>query len=103
MKGKISIGKVTCSDTEDYVRVELTDESSSIQFVTAKMSLLNFAKVITGQGYLEIDYELRGLDKVGKKLEVKNEEVNLIDGDNSDAAIRGAVARFETELMVGKR
>ncbi|GAF90109.1 unnamed protein product, partial [marine sediment metagenome] len=58
MKGKITIGKVTCCETpeEDYISIRVEDEISSIEFVEVKMSLLDFAKVITGQGYVPMEF-----------------------------------------------
>lgn len=105
LKGKISIGKVSCSDQDDYMRIQITDDSSSIQVIEIEMSLLTFAMAITGSGYLDVDYKLSKTDNLGKKLEVKHAEITLGENDDwvevDDQAIRKAIAKFEVDGWMG--
>ena len=77
MKGNISIGRVTCNDSPDYVQIDIEDKLSSINFISIKMTIKDFAETILGRGYIPIEFETRGLDKLGKKMEHKTVEVSI--------------------------
>ena len=99
LKGKISIGKVNCSNQDDYMHIQITDASSSITFIDAEMSLLDFALAITGQGYVDIEYQHSKSDNLGKNLEVKHEAVTF-DGNLltlTDEIIRQELIKWETD------
>jgi len=114
MKGRISISKVHVSGEDivipgekDYISIEIEDELSSIRFLSLKMSLLNFANAITGQGYLPVDFKLGGLKNVGKKLEVKTLEVHIPKKNPkraflSDEDIRQAIKISEVDGWKGR-
>jgi len=110
MKGKLSIGKVTCcgSPEEDYINIELEDGLSSIQFVKVKVSLMDFTKALFGLGHVPVEFELSGLDRVGKRYEHKTEQVYVPDAPIgqftiSDDLIDKAVSKWETDGWVGSR
>ncbi len=93
-KGDISIGRVSCGGQEpDYIHMEIEDNTSRVTFLEIKMDFETFAKVITGQSSLPIEFEVRNLDKIGKRFEHKTEEVpvaltnGFIDDDQIDAAV----------------
>lgn len=70
LKGKLSISRI--KDMGDgFMKISLKDEGSRIEFVKAKVSFANFCKAITGQGEIPIEFEVRGLDVVGKIREQK--------------------------------
>jgi len=106
MKGRISINKVTCQAPEkDYVIIELEDELSSVEFVQARMSLETFGRALFGLSSLPVEFELRGLDKVGKKLENKIEEVFIpceTELYATDKEIRQAIKKYEVDGWIGR-
>lgn len=111
MKGKISIGKVTCGGRpieKDYVRIEIEDELSSIHFVEVKVELRAFAEALFGLGNVPVEFELRGLDRVGKKFERKTVVVSILVNsleipNLSDDNIDKAVSAYEIDGWIGRR
>ena len=77
MKGYISIGKFMNSDDPQPIHIELEDELSGINFVNIYMGLKDFANVITGQGYVNCEFKIRGTELVGKLRESKEELITL--------------------------
>ncbi len=63
MKGNISIGR----DSRDCINITVRDEKSSITFVEVKMTPEQFGMVITGLSMVDIEFEVRGLESVGKE------------------------------------
>lgn len=103
MKGYISISKVhNCKTNDEYISIAIEDESSSIEFVTATMSLKDFTKALTGQGHIPIAYALRGVDKVGKEYQHKTEIVPFLF-DASEEDINKAVGRYEVDGWIGTK
>jgi len=108
MNGKISIGKVTCCGRpeEDYISITVEDKLSSIRFLEVKMGLESFAKALMGLGNVPVEFELQGLNRVGKKYEHKTVEVYVPHGHTgfiSDDFIDKAVSRRENDGWVGSR
>lgn len=77
LKGHISISRTTSSHEDDFINLELTDQSSRTRFVSGRIDMKDFAKLITGMGGIEIDLEVGGLDLLGKKHEVKSEDIAI--------------------------
>jgi len=73
--GKVTISRTTSSYGPDTIRIEIVDQGSSISFVSAVMSLEDFARAVTGFGWQSAKLEIRGLDKIGMVLETKIEQV----------------------------
>jgi len=67
LKGNITISR----NSHDEINISITDDKSLIEFVEFTMDLESFAKAITGQGLMSGEFSVRGLDKVGKKIEQK--------------------------------
>ena len=63
------------------MEISLVDELSHTQFVEARMSLTEFAEVITGFAHRPCVGEVRGLDRVGKRHEHKSFEFKVCEGD----------------------
>lgn len=62
IKAAISISR----SSDDRVNVTLVDNASNIQFVDMSLSMVDYAKLITGLSRVEITGEVRGLENVGK-------------------------------------
>lgn len=62
INARISISR----NSDDMVNVTLIDDASNIQFVDMSLSMVDYAKLITGLSHVEITGEVRGLEYVGK-------------------------------------
>jgi len=97
MNGNLTISRTT-SNTGHTIRIRIEDDSSGIVFLETEVSLENFALALTSLGYVDCEYELYGLDNIGKKLETKTEIVPL---DNpyraTDEARELALKPFEID------
>lgn len=71
MKGKITISRVSGGNTNGHINITIEDAESNIQFFDGDMSFEDFAKAVTGQGYLPIEFQARNLTNVGKRRETK--------------------------------
>jgi hypothetical protein len=78
MNGKITISRTTSNREPDFIRLRIEDDSSGVNFLDIRMSLENFAKVITGFGYIDCEFELYA-QNVGMTSESKTEIVPLKD------------------------
>lgn len=68
-------------DSDDEVRIELTDRDSGMQFFRGSMTLEDFARAVTGQPEVPCQSVLiRGLDRLGLVQEVKTERVGVTKG-----------------------
>lgn len=108
MNGKITIGKVTCcgEPQNNYVSITIEDELSSIEFVTVKMDTKSFGEALLGLGHVPVEFELRGTNKIGKKLEHKTIEVMITHkGELSprEGDIDIAVSKHEVDGWYGNR
>ena len=113
MEGKLSIGKVTCcgNSKEDYISIEIEDTLSSIQFVRVRADLETFTKALFGLGCVPIEFELNGIERVGKKYEYKTVEVSIphvpsrfeFTDEEINKAIDKAVSKYEVSGWVGSR
>lgn len=105
MKGQITISRTTSSKTGNTIRISIEDDSSSVTFLEVLMSLEDFALALTGQGYIDCNFELQGIQNVGKIRETKTELVSLAnpfratDEERLDALkpfeVDGWTARFQ--------
>jgi hypothetical protein len=106
-KGQIHIGRINSSQLEeDYIEIEITDEKSHIQFCEVKMSLKDFALAITGRGFSDCEFEVRGTDKIGYTREHKTEEVKLLYKDKynlTEADYNKTLKPFEKDGWEARR
>ena len=109
MKGKLTIGKVTCcgSPEEDYIHIAIEDSTSSIQFVTVKADLETFTRALFGLGNVPIEFELLGIERVGKRYEHKTVQVSIPNAPDGvgllDKDIDQAVGCYEVDGWRGSR
>ena len=67
--GKLTISRWHSSDGDDTIHITLVDGLASIEFAEVSLTPEQFALAITGLGRIVCDMEVRGLDRVGKKME----------------------------------
>jgi len=75
IKGQLCITRPTSSSGEECVSIEFTDTDASVRFATFRIGLADFAKALTGLGYMPGEIEFHGLDRVGMKSENKTERI----------------------------
>ena len=100
MKGSLTISRVTGGREPEEIRIRITDESSRVQFVEMKMTPENFARCITGLGYVEGDFEVRDLHLVGSIGENKEELVRCeppYGNEKKMAKARAAMRKMEVD------
>jgi hypothetical protein len=98
LKGKISISRTHGGDESLPIRIEVTDELSGARFLCAKMTLADFASVLTGLGGLPCDMDIHGLSVLGKVQEHKNMEVWVPDGPYNKRNETAAMALVPHEV-----
>ena len=80
-KGNITLSRYDSNYEDTHpIHLKVEDKDSGTQFIDIGMTLKDFAFLITGMGYIDCQFELRGLDVVGKKREHKKESVSLPPG-----------------------
>ena len=109
MKGKISLGRYNnANDIPLQIHIRLEDDLSGVEFLSIEMSLENLANLITGMGYLDCEFQLRGLDKVGLTREHKIEIIELPDDFRSyekdvEEKITNILQYYEVDGWIGRR
>jgi hypothetical protein len=105
MKGKITLGKYSSNyELENPIHFQLEDDKSGVNFLNITMSLIDFASMITGSGYIDCDFELKNADLVGKTREHKRENVFIRDAWNpTEEDKTEALKPFEVDGWVGSR
>lgn len=66
IKGKLTISRPQCSSGEKYINIEVEDDDARIVFLTLKISLEKFSEAITGLASSGCEFEVGGLENVGK-------------------------------------
>jgi hypothetical protein len=93
IEARVSISRTQNShDDSPPIRITLTDVKSGVEFVRLNMTAEDFAKCVTGQGYMPASGDFHG-ELVGMQREVKNEEVP----GEYDADPAQACAPFEAD------
>ena len=94
IKGELTISRPSYGDDREFIEIELRDKNSMTNFARVYISYGDFTRAITGQGFLEVDIDVRNLEYVGLK-KVKKELIFIIPEDNKwtyekDYAIKNA-------------
>lgn len=97
MKGKISISRPSYGDGKEKININIRDDESGIRFLEIEIGYPEFTQAITGLSSIECDFEVRGLDRIGKKLEIADIEFfvsskGLYGSDRKDIARDAAKA-----------
>ncbi len=69
IKGELSIVRSSCNDGKKCIRIMVDDVEANIEFLDIEVALDDFADCLTGLSLVKCDIDVRGLDKVGKRLE----------------------------------
>lgn len=104
-QGSITIGRVTSTHGDPYIQVSVQDETSRHHFIELTMSMEAFAMALTGMGAQPLTFDLRGVDYVGKRREIKDELVPRppsVERTRQSEAAAIVLAPFETDGWVGR-
>ena len=101
LPGKININRTSSNQEDDYISISIVDESSHVQFVDVKMSLLAFANAITGMGFNSCDFELRCPELVGMKRERKEELLPRPKFQDTIEDLQKILNPFEVDGWIG--
>lgn len=102
MKGKITICQSHFGDGTTKIHIAVRENDSGIEFLDGYMSVEDFGAAVTGKSFSPIEFELRGLNKVGKKFEHKEEVIKMdLTGVYNDEKrlelAKEAVKKFEKD------
>ena len=75
MKQDIKVELTVVRNSNDEVILELVDRTSHIQFFETKLTLDQFARLITGMTQHDIPATVRGLENVGKQQIIERRTV----------------------------
>jgi hypothetical protein len=77
IQGNLTISRVHSTVEDDYIEVRLRDDDAATEFVVAKVSLADFASALTGCSHVGCELDVRGLERVGKKMELDTLEFQM--------------------------
>lgn len=70
-------GKISILIGQDYTRIELTDSLSSVRFLDIKLTPEQLSSALSRLALTPCEFEARGLDLIGKKMQNENFKVLL--------------------------
>ena len=71
MKGELTISRPSFGDGRKKITISIKDSDSRNTFVELEIDYDKFAACLTGLSYQEVDFDVRGLDLIGKTKETK--------------------------------
>lgn len=75
MRQEINIELTMVRNSNDEVTLEIVDRTSHVQFFSTKLSLEQFARLVTGMAQYDIPATVRGLENVGKQQIIERRSV----------------------------
>lgn len=106
MKGSITISRPQRSDDARYIQIEFNDESSGVNFLTARIGLEEFAETLTGLARSPCEFELRpslvGKIHQHKEVIVPYSGGYIPVGETRRTVAKQALAPFEVEGWQGR-
>lgn len=98
LKGSITVSRVM-SGRGDYISISIRDENSRSRFVEAKLDYETFGKLMSGLAEIKCNFEVRGLENVGK-VRVRKERTLTIRGTIYDKDKCLAAIRLHEKAMI---
>lgn len=102
LKGKISISRPIYGDNRKGIEITVIDKTSGCQFLTAYITLENFAEALTGQGHTECELEFFERAPIGKVREVKTEIVPRPKSHKDEEEAKRLLLPFEIDGWEGE-
>lgn len=72
LKGRLTISRPTYSDGRKLISIKVEDDKSDLEFLEVLISYESFTRAITGQGFIEVGFILKGRENIGKTKETKD-------------------------------
>lgn len=69
IKGELTISRPQCSDGSQYISIKVKDIDAGIEFLNIKIPYAEFTQCLTGLAYQDCEFDIRGVENIGKKLE----------------------------------
>lgn len=82
---KLENPKITILVNSEYTTIELYDDLSNITFAKIRLSPSELSSALSRTAHTTCDLELRGLDKIGKKMIHRKHEFEIPDNIPYDA------------------
>lgn len=102
--GLISIMRVQSSRDDDYISIEVEDDSSGVRFLEIKLSMHGFAKIITGLSSQNCEITTMRLNLLGSIAENKTEIIPRLKGDaRDDKAVAKHLKIYEINGWTARR
>ena len=109
LDGQLAISKISQSNGEKYISIEVKDNKSRSVAIRVRCDLLSFAEAITGLGYVDCKAELNDSEIIGKEHQIKDEIVTFpchsYQCKNKESwllIVEGALAPYETDGWKGR-
>jgi hypothetical protein len=77
---KLNKAAITILLSKEGMKIELHDQDASITFAEIFLDTVQTCQALSRLGYTGCEIELRGLDRVGKKMEHKKIEFEIPEG-----------------------
>ena len=77
LDGQLTISKVSSSNGEKLIRIEVKDNKSRCIVIEVRCDLLSFAEAITGLAYVDCKIEFNDSGIIGKEHQVKDETITF--------------------------
>lgn len=102
LNGQITISRLAHKNIGDNnaIHIEIIDKTSGVLFVTAKLTLSDFALAVTGLGLIKCTLDINGLDVVGRQRQEKKEFIPLKINANDDE-LAAAIKPLEVDGWIG--
>jgi len=98
---------VQCSHEDDYICIQVVDESSGTRFVEVKLTPETLANALTGMAMQECEFKTRDLNRIGLKRETKTEGVQRPkisrNYESAKTEIANLLSPFEVDGWVATR
>jgi len=91
--GKIKISRPNYGCGKEVICITVKDAEARVEFLEIEISYEDFTKALTGQANIPIQFEVRGLEFVGKKMESKKLEFVL------EASTEGYARHYENKAI----
>lgn len=78
-KGRLSITRPRGGSGPEVISIRLVDDDAGIEFVQVEVELAAFSDCLTGLADTDCEFEVRGLENVGKRIERETIEFLMPD------------------------
>jgi hypothetical protein len=92
-------GNISIMVNREYTSIEIRDSNANVQFLKIALSPYQLSAALSRQAEIECELQLKGLDRVGKKMENKKFEFQLPEDLTGWNADKDKIARYAQTLL----